>query len=423
MRLGGINLNTIFKNPEIKTFLSKLLLIHIIFTVLIMLFIHNEISTINKNIVNANTNIAGQILYKHPELEEDIIHTITKPATEEEIQTGKKVLKKYSYDENIKANNQPYLCGLVQSLQLKTLLLILVYLIPLVLLATFEYKKLYNKIKVLSKASEDVMNGDFKVIENNNNEGDFAILSCNFNSMSNRLRLSLEGLENDKIFLKNIISDISHQLKTPLSSLSAMNEIMLYDTNMSLIDKKSFIEKSHSQLNRMEWLIINLLKIARLESGSIQFKAISFPIIDSINAAVSCLSVMASKKQITIDSSSDDNICIRGDKEWTVEAFTNILKNSIEHTNQNGKITIQLSETGIYSSITIEDNGEGIDKKDIPHIFERFYKGTSTVKAESIVIGLSLSKIIIEAQNGTISVYSEKGKGAKFTITFLKFII
>lgn len=416
-------MNTYLKNPEIKAFMIKLLLIHIIFAALILLFAGIKISTINKNIINENTNLIGQILYKHPELENDIIHTVTKTANQKEINISKKVLKSYGYDENMPIKEQPVLKGLVANLQFTILLLTIIYFLPLTILAFFEYRKIYTKVRVLSSAAEGVIDGNFKMVKSNNEEGDFALLTCNFNNMSNRLKLSLEGLKNDKLFFKNIISDISHQLKTPLSSLSAMNEILLENENISAKDSKDFLEKSRSQLDRMEWLIINLLKMARLEAGAIKFKVEKFPIVNSINKSVSSLILKANEKHIHIDIIGDKNIYLSGDEEWIAEALTNIIKNSIEHTNANGQITIQFTETNIYSSIVIEDNGEGIDKKDLPHIFQRFYKGVSTVKTESVGIGLALSKLIIEGQNGSISVTSEKNRGTKFTITFLKFVI
>lgn len=416
-------MNNCLKNPEIKAFLLKLLIIHIIFTALILIFISSEMSAINKKIVDQNTNIMGQILSRHPELESEIIDTVTKPATAIEIDKGRAVLKSYGYDKNISVSLQPLLSDLRPGFEAGGLTIILAYLILLILLAFFEYRKMYKKVRILSSASEDVMDGNFRALENHNEEGDFAMLTSNFNNMSNRLKLTLESLKEDKLFLKNIISDISHQLKTPLSSLSAINDILLEDKSITSDTSRDFLVKSRSQLDRIEWLIVNLLKMARLEAGAVIFKAESFPVINSVKRAVSSLIYKSQEKKIDINIIGSDSIQLCGDEEWIAEALSNIIKNSIEHTGTGGRITVGLTETSIFTSIVIEDNGEGIDEKDLPHIFERFYKGSNSVKAESVGIGLALCKLIIEAQNGSIYVTSKKGKGSKFTITFLKGVI
>ena len=408
------------RNPEIKAFILKILLVHIIFAGAILLFVGNAISSINKNIITQNTTLVGQLLDKHPELEDDIMRSLDQTPTQEEIDKGRNVLQSYGYDDNISIANQPLLKAWAPNFQLNILFMVLAYLIFLLVLVFFEYKKIYDKAKILSLASENVMEGNYKAIKPDNDEGDFAILTYNFNNMSSRLELSLESLKKDKLFLKNIISDISHQLKTPLSSLSAINDILLEDKNVSPEISKDFLQKSRSQLDRMEWLIINLLKMARLEAGAIKFKSENFSVLNSINSAVSSLTFKAKEKKVNINIIGDKSICLCGDEGWISEAFSNILKNSIEHTAIAGFITIHIMETSIFTNVVIEDTGEGIDKNELPHIFERFYKGVNTVKAESVGIGLALCKLIIEEQNGNISVESEKTKGSKFTITFLK---
>ncbi|HEY5561730.1 MAG TPA: HAMP domain-containing sensor histidine kinase [Clostridiaceae bacterium] len=412
------------RNPEIKSIIIKLLFIHVIFSAIFILFIGSEVSNINKKIVDQNTAIIGQILYKYPELEADIIKTVTNTPTREEISKGREVLESYGYNKNISVETQPMLREIVPNFKTKLLLLALAYLIPLMLLIFLEYRKIFSKVKALSIASEAVVEGNFNVIHNEDEEGDFAILSYNFNNMANRLKLSLVNLSEDKIFLKNIISDISHQLKTPLTSLSAINDLLLEDKTIQPEIQKDFLEKSRSQLNRMEWLIINLLKMARLESGAINFKMKKFLVSDSIERALDPLILKAEEKHIKIlIHQCKEEVYLYGDEEWIAEALSNIIKNSIEHTNQGGEIHIEASETTLLSSITIRDDGEGIDRVELPHIFERFYKGINTVKTESVGIGLALSKLIIEGQNGYISVISEKAIGTRFSITFIKGVL
>jgi signal transduction histidine kinase len=416
-------MNLIFRNSEIKSTALKLLLLQILFVLAASMFTRFELNKLQKTIVNSNEALIGNILLKHPELEDEIIGFVTKEASQKDVKKGKDILKQYGYGDDMPLTSNPWIKDFYNGFKLKTTLLGLIWFVPLLLIILYEYKNLFKKVRKISAAAEKVVEGDFSVILPEDSEGDFAILGHNFNNMANRLRLSIERLKEDKIFLKNIISDISHQLKTPLSSLVMFNELMLQDTNMEEDLREGFLERNKSQLDRMEWLILNLLKMARLESGAIEFRKEKVPFIASARKAVNALKDKAEAKNQNLLIKEDSSVCFIGDEDWTTEAIINILKNCIEHTEFGGKITIKLIETPLFSRALIEDQGEGIDKKDLPHVFERFYRGNSTVKSESVGIGLALTRVIIEQQGGTIDVSSEKGKGTKFTITFLKGVI
>lgn len=416
-------MNLIFRNSEIKNAAIKLLILQILFVSITCIFTRIELNKLQKTIVNSNEALIGNILLKHPELEDDIIGFVTKEASQKDIKKGKEILKQYGYSENMPILSNPWIRDFYNSFQFKISALGLIWLIPLIIIILHEYKNLFKKIRTISTAAEKVVEGDFSVILPEENEGEFAILGHNFNTMANRLKLSLERLKEDKIFLKNIISDISHQLKTPLSSLIMFNELMLQDSNMENGLREGFLERNKSQLDRMEWLILNLLKMARLESGAIEFKKERVPLISPAHKAVNALKDKAETKKQNLVIKGDNSVSFIGDGDWTAEAMINIIKNCIEHTDPGREITIELIETPLFSRILLEDQGEGIDKKDLPHIFERFYRGSSTVKTESVGIGLALTRLIIEQQGGTIDVSSEKGKGTRFTITFLKGII
>jgi signal transduction histidine kinase len=416
-------MNLIFRNSEIKSTALKLLLLQILFVLAACMFTRFELNKLQRTIVNSNEALVGNILLKHPELEDEIIGFVTKEASQKDVKKGKDILKQYGYGDDMPLTSNPWIRDFYNSFQLKTTLLGLIWFIPLLLIILYEYKNLFIKVRKISAAAEKVVEGDFSVILPEDSEGDFAILGHNFNTMANRLRLSLERLKEDKIFLKNIISDISHQLKTPLSSLIMFNELMLQDTNMEDDLREGFLERNKSQLNRMEWLILNLLKMARLESGAIEFRKEKVPLIAAARKAVNALKDKAEAKKQNLVITGDNSVSFIGDGDWTAEAMINIIKNCIEHTDPGKEITIEMIETPLFSRVLIKDQGEGIDKKDLPHIFERFYKGSSTVKTESVGIGLALTRLIIEQQGGTINVSSEKGKGTRFDITFLKGII
>ncbi|HCL4444753.1 TPA: HAMP domain-containing histidine kinase [Clostridium botulinum] len=416
-----------FRNPEIKELTFKFSIIFILFAILTTIFIKGELNKLNKDYINQNTLIVGNILSKHPELEEEIILSLksNEDATyneERNYKIGKNILEKYSYDENLELYKNPVLKNFSINFIYRTIIYfgLAIFIIYIIIYDKFKY--FYKKAEVFTKAAEEIMDGHFSKFVDENKEGDFYILSSKFNLMSNRLEESLLNLKKEKIFLKNIISDISHQLKTPLSSLIMFNELMK-DESMPIEDRENFLKLSDEQLKRMEWLIINLLKIGRLEAGVVEFKRENNPLYVTINKALAGLSEKAKEKSQQVIVDIDEDVYFKHDMEWTAEAISNIIKNSIEHTDNYGQIKISYEETPISLIISIKDNGEGIPEKLQNKIFERFYKGENSVNPYSIGIGLSLTKSIIESQNGSIIVESEEGKGTEFIITFLKTVI
>lgn len=411
------------KNPELKKILIKLVLVQMIFAGLVFFVVKYELASMNKAITRQNIALTGQILLKHPELEDEIVQYITQEANPAEISTGKQVLQKYGYQEDLLTSDQPVLKGFALAFPLKVAIFIFCFILPIALLVFFSYQKMYQQINQVSIAAESVVDGDYTIVFPHEREGEFGILGHNFNMMANRLKLSLEKLNEEKNFLQTMISDISHQLKTPLSSLITMNELLL-SGKVAPADKKIFFQKCYSQLLRMEWLVANLLKMAKLEAGNIVFKSQRLLLSEVIEKALSPLLVNIEQKNQVIDIRGKlDEVSFIGDEDWTAEALTNIFKNCSEHTEEGGKIQIELSETPLFSRIAISDNGQGIDRRDLPHIFERFFKGRNSNKTESIGIGLALAKLIIESQNGDISVTSVLGKGTCFLVTFFKGVI
>ena len=235
--------------------------------------------------------------------------------------------------------------------------------------------------------------------------------------MINILKEKVELLNNEKIFLNEVISDISHQLKTPMTSLIILNDLMYEDLPKET--KIEFLDKIKSQLNRMEWLIKSMLKLSKVEAKVIDFEKKEVKVSELIKKSISPSLISMEIKNIELTVNGDENISYIGDINWSCEAFVNIIKNCIEHTDTNGKINISYEENPLYCEVVIKDSGEGIDKKDLPHIFKRFYKGKSS-KDDSVGIGLAMAKSIIESQNGDIYVKSEKNKGSEFHIIFHK---
>ena len=239
--------------------------------------------------------------------------------------------------------------------------------------------------------------------------------------MTVTLREQAELLKKDKLFLADSISDISHQLKTPITSMFVMADL-LYDENLPQDKRLEFTENIRSQLERLQWLVSSLLKLSKIDVGTIEFEKENVNVKELISKAVEHLLIPMEIKEQTLEINGDENTQFIGDFNWSSEAVANIIKNCIEHTPCGGRIGINFSETPIYTMIKIFDNGVGIHKDDLPYIFNRFYKGKNSDK-DSIGIGLAMSKSILQKQGSIIEVTSEKDKGTQFTIKIYKNIV
>lgn len=279
--------------------------------------------------------------------------------------------------------------------------------------------RLYKKIRKISKETEKVVKKDYEIDLEDYLQGDFGLLTSNFKEMVRVINESEEREGKEKLFLKDLISDISHQLKTPLSSLKVFNEILLDNLTKTEEDKTKILDESKNQLNRIEWLVLSLLKLARIEAGSIIFNIQELSVYETIIQTIEILRIKISEKDHSVNLICDKDIILLHDREWLSEALINIIKNAIEYTDEGGQIEITVEKTIVFTRIKIKDNGIGIDEKQIPKIFKRFYRVNNGVNPNSVGIGLSLSKRIIEGQGGSITVKSKKNEYTCFIITFL----
>lgn len=309
-------------------------------------------------------------------------------------------------------------CGFV-FLGIKTGLAVL--FTGLVLMAVFIFftRKRYKKINDLNDYLVRVLaeNDEGEILDQE--EGELSILKTNIYKTTSTLKFQKELLSDDKKNLAAAIADISHQLKTPLTSMMVMNDLLVDEQDEN--KRTEFLQTQSSQLNRMNWLIQTLLKLSKLDAGTIVLKKEDVSSKELIEEAVKPFEIQFDLRNIKFKSDISDLI-IRCDKNWTVEAIQNIIKNCIEHMDDGGELSVAMVDTNIFTQLTIRDTGGGIAEEDIPHIFERFYKGKNAGK-DSVGIGLALSKSIIEGEQGEITVESREGVGSKFIIKFYKTLI
>ncbi len=378
------------------------------------------LNKVNENIIEQNYAIIGTISKEDKNLAQSIIPIITNKKVAN-IELGKDILTNYSYNNKLDYFENPLIPKVGIGFIFEILLLIMATIGCVIYGFLYIIDPLYKEIKYLTFRSENIV--DNKIIEKDRDykyKGSLDKFSLKFALMEERIYNNINLLYEEKINLKNIINDISHQLKTPLMALSMYNDILKDYKNMENDDIDNFLDLCNEQLDRMNWLVKTLLKYARLESNVVEYKKENYILNYTIEESISPLLVKAKEKNQSINFIYDKEVTYYHDRKWVSEAISNIIKNAVEHTKENGKIVVKLEETPITIRISIKDNGEGIEKSQLKKIFERFHKGENSLNPTSIGIGLCLSKSIVKAHNGDITVESEVGKGSTFYITFIK---
>ena len=369
-----------------------------------------------------NKQIAG-IIYKmiqvDPGIETEIIKDV-QAISEQDIQAGIELLDKYGMEQDevyfLKLEKQ-----LNTNLKLNVFTIIILGLLLLAIFLVFIFIK-DRKLEEITEYMRRIQKKDYTLKIKDNNEGELSNLRNELYKITVMLREQTENLKSDKIFLEESMSDISHQLKTPLTSVSVMIDILKENKNIPEEKKKEFLFEVSRQLDWINWLVISLLKMSKLDAGTADLKQEQVKVEKLVEQALQNLAILIDIKNQKVVVKGDKNTSFIGDDNWSLEAVMNIIKNCLEHTQEGGKVDIQFCENELYTEIKVTDEGTGIAKEDIPHIFERFYKGKNASK-DSIGIGLALAQSIVKNQGGDITVKSEEGVGTEFSIKWYKGVI
>ncbi len=405
---------------------SKLIIIILISVVLVITF--NVIMTIKKydeyqsktNEVLAN--ILGEISEKYPKVkEEELIEILNRKKDSTKI--GEDILEKYG----INIEETSVICG-IEEYKKSTILIniisimILCTIIVCILFTNSKIRK--RKIQNIIKYIEEINKKNYNLQIEKNSEDELSNLSNELYKITVMLKEQAETSLKDKKALQVSLEDISHQVKTPLTSISIMLDNIIKNPNMDNSTRQKFMYEINRQIEWINWLVISLLKLSKLDSDTAIFVKREIDVRDLIDNVIQNLMIPLDIKQqqvIVKEKRENDNEKVKfiGDYNWQLEAITNIVKNCIEHTPENKNIYIDFEENNFYTKIIIKDEGIGIEKEDIKHIFERFYKGKNSSK-NSVGIGLALAKSIIEKDNGYILCSSKLNSGTIFEIKYMK---
>ena len=399
---------------ELKKMCITSCIVIIIFLITFSILIYKQYKTYTYNFNQKIAGIIDNVLEKYPDIEKREIVEILNSSDK----TNNEILREYGIeldkDSVILENNTDFQKFII--IDINTLIVFILMLS----IIFFKYNHSESKkINEITKYIEEINRGNYKLNIEENTEDELSILKNELYKITIMLKEVAENSQKDKTTLKDSLSDISHQIKTPITSILIMLDNILSDENMPENIKKDFIKDIKRETINIKFLVESILKLSKIDSNSIKFIKKEVFIKEIIDEAVKNVSMLSELKNVEIIINGDDFAKTVCDLKWQVEAITNILKNCIEHSYDNGKIYINYEQNNMYSEIKIKDNGTGIDKKDLPHIFERFYKGKNS-SSDSVGIGLALSKSIIESNNGYIQVDSKLNKGTTFIIKYLK---
>lgn len=403
------------KNKNIKLIIIPLTILMIFTCIVISMQTYSQYKKISVITNEKISEIIEYIIKENPSIDTKKIIQIL---NSNEYKVGEEELKKYGI--NIEEINSI----IAVRKQMKTniiLNIILIVLFSVLYMAIiFIYlKQRDKKINQITQYINEIKNRKYDLNINENSEDELSNLKNELYKITIILKEESEISRQDKENIKMSVEDISHQLKTPLTSIMIMLDNLKDNPNMDEDTKQKFIFEISKQVDWINWLVISILKLSRLEADVVKFSNNKINVKKFIDEIIGNLEIPIEIKNQKISIEGDEDASFIGDYKWQQEAITNIIKNAIEHNKENGKITIKYEENVLFTKITIIDEGQGIAKEDLKHIFERFYKAQNS-SDNSVGIGLSLAKNIIEKNNGMINCKSEIGNGTEFIVKYMK---
>ena len=398
---------------RLKQYIISTLIVSICLFVLFLALNIYEYHTYTNNFNNKIGAIINVIKDKYPEITDKEIITILNSNDFE----SNDFFTKYGIDINNKSvllnNDKDYHTFLIVNMSFLTLSIVIL----LIVFIRYNYKK-ENDIKEIIKCIEQINKKNYELQIDSMSEDELSILKNEIYKTTIMLKESAENSNKDKMNLKKSLEDISHQLKTPLTSILVMLDNIIEDPDMDINVRNDFVRDIKRNVVNINFLVQALLKLSKFDANTVHFIKKEYNLKNIVDESIKNVSTLCDLRNINIELTIKNVSKIMCDSKWQIEAITNILKNSIDHSKDNQKVIINVENNNVYSTVEIKDFGDGISKKDISHIFERFYKGENAT-SDSIGIGLALAKTIIEEDNGNISVESNKN-GTKFTIKYFK---
>ena len=410
---------TYSENKNIKYLILPMIILTITASITITIQTIQQYKAVTITLNEKIAEIMGKISESNPEIDSrEIIEILNSAKNTEQYEKGQKELSKYGIEID-KINSIKLIENQMKTnLKLNILIIVLFSILWMTIIILY-LRKRDKKIKQITNYINQIKNKKYDLNIEENTEDELSNLKNELYKITIMLKEESEISKKDKENLKMSVEDISHQLKTPLTSITIMLDNLKDNPNMEEKTKQKFIFEISKQVEWINWLVISMLKLSKLDANVVQFYDEKINLNKFIGEIIKNLEIPIEVKNQKIIIDGNENVSFIGDYKWQQEAITNIIKNCIEHNANNGTIYINYEENSLFTKITIRDEGEGISKEDLKHIFERFYKGKNSSE-NSVGIGLALAKNIIQKNNGMINCKSELDKGTEFVIKYMK---
>ncbi|MBO6163066.1 MAG: HAMP domain-containing histidine kinase [Eubacterium sp.] len=374
------------------------------------------------------TAMVGLLREQFPELSDaELMKLLKDPADRQErLERGADLMQKYGYDDAFFSAREKRLMW--QLVLFNSGVIFLTGVICVMLYAQHRLR-VRKEVKELQRYFDELNHGSYDLDPGQTTEGDLSMLQSDIFKVTQLLRTAAEHEKEKNEALSRWLADISHQLKTPIASIRINLDNVLDDPDMPVELRKEFMKECSMQLEWISSLVQTLLKLARIDAGTVELKKEEMDILSVAREAQKKLEILAEIQGVevvwedepkgeVIDPETLGPVPMTGDPAWQLEAISNILKNCIEHSGAGSRVYLSMRNTTVFKELTIRDTGDGIPEEDLPHIFERFYRAKNARK-ESVGIGLSLASSIVENGGGKIMVSSVRGEGTSFVIRYL----
>lgn len=304
------------------------------------------------------------------------------------------------------------------------LVLELIFILAVYILISRSVSRAYGAIEDAAVIMDRLLSDEDAQLPDDLTEGEIGLLYSNLSKLVLKFRENKLSQQSENEFLQNLLSDISHQLKTPLASLKIFTDLLLDEKLQSPEEQRRVMTEAKKQLDRMEWLVLSLLQMARIEAGAVMFDMSEQPLRPILMQAAESVGYLTAGRRQRIDIECPEDALIVADGRWLTEAIINLLKNASDYSdlrpdeNDPAVIRIYTESNSLFTRIYVEDHGRGISEEELPDIFKRFYRSGGNASTDSVGIGLSLTKAIIEGMGGNIKAESEESAWTRFMITF-----
>ncbi|WBW98395.1 sensor histidine kinase [Oceanirhabdus sp. W0125-5] len=411
----------ILREPILK---RGTILIGVAMTILLAALMINNlilVERVRKNSVQAMERVIGAVVRDNQELEKDVIKAFFGDYSEEKSndyrEIGQVTLNKYGYIPNPSLLEDSiyksvFINGIWVNLGSFFIVVIFIGIIWCVSIGGIS-----KKLKHLKYVVEEIIEGNYNIDILSYDEGIFNIIENKIHGMRGVITGTIEGIETERNKLKELLTELSHQLKTPIASMKMYNEL-ISEEELSFEEKIEFHEKNCEDINQMEWLVDSLIKLSRLEIGMMDLNMKKKNIKNTIVNAVNGVYMKAVDKDIDIQIDISKDYELEHDERWTKEGLMNVLENAIKYSERGSSICVQVNEMGSLIKIDIKDEGIGIPEEEYNNIFKRFYRVDQSriLKEEGSGVGLYLTRKIMEKQGGNVIVKSEEGVGTVFSL-------